>query len=131
MFFKSPILQDLVKKIKNETNGDEHCLISRLAVQKNNAVYLPCNHVYHVDFFNSLVKKKQICPYCRQGFDLALIQKRCQECGKITFIQNGLCKLHNINRCEFILVKGKRRGNLCDQKACYNSNYCKRHDQKS
>lgn len=127
--FQNPSLIRLVKTIRAESTGENRCLISRLQVTSKNSVCLPCNHIFHIDYYTN-IKKKHNCPYCGKWYNVNLLEKPCThlECSEMTTIQNGICKKHNKTTCTHVLSKGKRKGDACGANVINNSTpFCSRH----
>lgn len=124
----SPALLKLVKAIREESVGEHKCLISRLAVIERNSVELPCGHVFHIDYYSS-VKKKRRCPYCAKEYCPQTIELPCQHpgCQTMTPIRNRLCKQHNKPRCSFILTRGPSAGLQCSHAVRGQGSMCSRH----
>lgn len=129
--FKTPALNQLANILRASSRGEEHCLISRMSVDETNSVRLPCNHVYHIDYYSASVRKRHRCPYCALVYAPEDLERPCSECGQVTPIQNGKCKKHNQPRCSFIIKKGKNKGKECGLRAGTGFSVCARHKASS
>lgn len=93
--FRSESLNKLLQEIKNQSNSDNKCLISKLDILDNNAITLECGHSYRIDYFSKLIKKKNLsCPYCNFKFTRESIEKKCKVCNKTTISNLELCNKH-------------------------------------
>jgi hypothetical protein len=89
----------------NSVKGEE-CMICHFPIDENgNMVKLSCNHLYHHNCINYLVKNNIIiCPYCQIKTNM----------NKITKSKPKLLK----TSCTTILKTGKNKGNICNRKNC-------------
>lgn len=132
--FKNTYFNDLLAEIQKESKNENKCLISRLDLYAYNSITLPCNHSYRVDYFSKIIRKHSPkCPYCSISFTPVLLQKNCSYltkkntvCGKTTYCNSGLCKVHGsimfAPKCTHILKNGK----ICT-KIQFENEKCKTH----
>ena len=106
----------------------ELCGICGLDIDIEYKYTLPtCNHTFHYEcLLKSLIHNysEKKCPYCRTNVPLLPVV-------------NGLKKLypgiHDVNselnnvKCNHILIKGKRKGELCNKNCKLGYNKCKIH----
>jgi hypothetical protein len=124
----------------------EDCGICGLLISDKFSHTLTCNHTFHYEclmksFQNSSVFKKQFnhCPYCRQksdylplvnGLKKVLPNVHCKNTTGSIQEKKLLLKNNYSKRCEFILTKGKNKGNLCGKNCNLGYNTCKAHMNK-
>ena len=122
----------------------EDCGICGLSIDEKFSHTLKCNHTFHYEclmksFQNINKYKKNIynhCPYCRKNTDyLPLVN------GLKNVVPNVHChnntsnikekkeelKNNYSNRCEFLLTRGKNKGNSCGKNCSLGYNTCKTH----
>lgn len=93
--FRSESLNKLFQEIKNQSNSNNKCLISKLDLYDNNTVTLECGHSYRINYFSKLINKKILtCPYCNFKFTRESIEKKCTICDKKTISNLSLCNKH-------------------------------------
>lgn len=133
--------------MSNCTNESEDCGICGLSIKDKFSYTLVCNHTFHYEclmksFQNTPKYKKNIynhCPYCRKNSEyLPLVN------GLKKVVPNVHChnntnsikekkedlKNNYSNRCEFILTRGKNKGNACGKNCSLGYGYCKTHLEK-
>ena len=125
-------------------NNDEECSICGLELKEKYQHKLPCNHVFHYECllktFISLnkdtYKYSNNCPYCRSpcdylpvvnGLKKLIVGVHFETVQEFTD-ENGILKLKN-NSCQYILKKGKNKGNQCNKKCFLGYEYCKIHKE--
>ena len=131
----------------SESKGEqEDCGICGLSIDDKFSYTLVCNHTFHYEclmksFQNTHKYKKEYnhCPYCRKNTDyLPLVN------GLKKVVPNVHChnntnsikekkedlKNNYSNRCEFILTRGKNKGNPCGKNCSLGYNTCKAHLNK-
>lgn len=121
----------------------EDCGICGLSIDDKFSHTLKCNHTFHYEClmksFQSTHKYKKEynhCPYCRKNTDyLPLVN------GLKKVVPNVHCinttsnikekkeelKNNYSNRCEFLLTRGKNKGNSCGKNCNLGYNTCKTH----
>lgn len=122
----------------------EDCGICGLSIDEKFSHTLKCNHTFHYEclmksFQNINKYKKNIynyCPYCRKNSEyLPLVN------GLKNVVPNVHCinttsnikekkeelKNNYSNRCEFLLTRGKNKGNSCGKNCILGYNTCKTH----
>lgn len=122
-----------------EDNGEnidrKRCLISNEMIHKQDGIQLQCGHFfrYHCLFQEYLVNKsfrttsKSVkCPYCRRTQNGILPYKTGYE--KIEGLNYPESRAMKTQKCEFILKRGKRKGEICGKYS--NTQYCKKCSQK-
>ena len=125
----------------------EDCGICGLSIDEKFSHTLKCNHTFHYEclmksFQNINKYKKNIynhCPYCRKNSEyLPLVN------GLKNVVPNVHChnntsnikekkeelKNNYSNRCEFLLTRGKNKGNSCGKNCILGYNTCKTHMDK-
>ena len=118
--------------------SEEDCSICGLKLLDKYSHNLQCNHIFHYEclmktFIRSKMYKSNTnsCPYCRET------------CGYLPIV-NGLKKIfigvhvsnakelismidHKNTPCQFILTRGKNKGNQCSKNCFLGYDYCKVH----
>jgi len=139
-------LVNIVMEIKSH-KGDE-CLICHFPIDLDLLIKLKCNHSYHNNCINNIIKDKVgiTCPYCQTVTNKSIQDKTIQgnliiklesnKCKKIikTGVNKGKecniiqCKRHNkiekvLVLCKEILMSGKKKGLPCNRNNCkYHNN---------
>ena len=122
--------------------SDEECSICGLELKDKYCQELNCNHKFHYEclmksFMNtSKLNKnnKNNCPYCRSSCDYLPVVNGLKklivgvhfETIQEFIDENGIIKNKNIY-CQYILKRGKNKGNKCDKKCFLGYEYCKIH----
>ena len=124
-------------------NNDEECSICGLELQTKFCYELKCNHKFHYEclmktFMNIPKIKYQInsCPYCRSPCDYLPVVNGLKklivgvhfETVQEFSDENGFTKLNN-KPCQYILKKGKNKGNQCSKNCYLGYDYCKIHKE--
>lgn len=113
----------------------KRCLISNELIDKQDGVQLHCGHFfrYHCLFQEYWVNKsfrttsKSVrCPYCRRTQKGILPYKAGYE--KIQGLNYPESRAMKTQKCEFILKRGKRKGEVCGKYS--NTQHCKKCSQK-
>ena len=121
----------------------EDCGICGLSIDDKFSYKLVCNHTFHYECLmksfqniNKYKKEYNHCPYCRKNTDyLPLVN------GLKKVVPNVHCinttsnikekkeelKNNYSNRCEFLLTRGKNKGNSCGKNCNLGYNTCKTH----
>jgi len=124
--------------------GQEDCGICGLSIDEKFSHTLKCNHTFHYEclmksFQNINKYKKNIynyCPYCRKNSEYLPLAN-----GLKKVVPNVHCinttsnikekkeelKNNYSNRCEFLLTRGKNKGNSCGKNCILGYNTCKTH----
>ena len=120
---------------------DEDCSICGLELKEKFCYELKCGHKFHYEclmksFVNipKLNKMKNSCPYCRAPSDYLPVVNGLKKltvgvhCATVQELsdENGILKLKN-NPCQYILKKGKNKGNQCGKNCYLGYDYCKVH----
>lgn len=126
--FKDPDILYLMDQLKKSSTSEQRCLVSRVDINDENSVVLPCGHWYHVDYYKG-IKKKRKCPYCGQSFEPDLLERPCTVCGTLTELRNTKCVKHNQKKCQHILTCGKNKGSHCKNHVS-DTLFCRRHTVK-
>lgn len=122
----------------------EDCGICGLSIDEKFSHTLKCNHTFHYEclmksFQNINKYKKNIynyCPYCRKNSEYLPLAN-----GLKKVVPNVHCinttsnikekkeelKNNYSNRCEFLLTRGKNKGNSCGKNCILGYNTCKTH----
>lgn len=121
----------------------EDCGICGLSIDEKFSHTLKCNHTFHYECLmksfqniNKYKKEYNHCPYCRKNSEyLPLVN------GLKKVVPNVHCinttsnikekkeelKNNYSNRCEFLLTRGKNKGNSCGKNCNLGYNTCKTH----
>ena len=123
--------------------SDEDCSICGLELKEKFCYELNCNHKFHYEClmksFMNISKlnnknNKNNCPYCRSpcdylpvvnGLKKLIVGVHFETVQEFTD-ENGILKLKN-NSCQYILKKGKNKGNQCSKNCYLGYDYCKIH----
>ena len=125
--------------------SDEECSICGLELKDKYTYELNCNHKFHYEclmksFMNTSKlnnkNNKNNCPYCRSpcdylpvvnGLKKLIVGVHFETVQEFTD-ENGILKLKN-NSCQYILKKGKNKGNQCSKNCYLGYDYCKIHKE--
>lgn len=126
----------------SETESED-CGICGLSIKDKYSYTLACNHTFHYEclmksFQNTHKYKKEYnhCPYCRKNSDyLPLVNGLKKVVPNVHCFNNTssikekkeLLKNNYSNKCEFILTRGKNKGNACGKNCSLGYNTCKTH----
>lgn len=141
------LVNGLVNELENESITEiEDCGICGLSIDDKFSYTLKCNHIFHYEclmksFQNTPKFKKEMnhCPYCRKKSDyLPLVNGlkkiipnvHCKNTTNSIQDKKEILKSNYSNRCEFILTRGKNKGNLCNKNCNLGYNTCKLHMNK-
>ena len=130
----------------SETESDD-CGICGLSIDDKFSYTLACNHTFHYEclmksFHNIPKHKKNLnnhCPYCRKNSDyLPLVNGlkkvlsgvHCDIYPSSYAHKKEELKSNYSNKCEFILTRGKNKGNPCGKNCILGYNTCKVHKNK-
>ncbi len=89
-----------------------------------------CNHSFHYEcLLKSLINNynEKTCPYCRTSVPFLPIVNGLNK--KYSGINNPNENYYSVN-CNHILIKGKRKGELCNKKCKLGYYQCKTHFKK-
>ncbi len=127
-------------------SDSDDCGICGLSIKDKYSYTLACNHTFHYEclmksFQNTHKYKKEYnhCPYCRKNSDyLPLVNGLKKVVPNVHCLNNTnsikekkeLLKNNYSNRCEFILSRGKNKGNPCGKNCSLGYGYCKTHLEK-
>lgn len=123
----------------------EDCGICGLSIKDKFSYTLVCNHTFHYEClmksFNNIPytinkKKSNQCPYCRKNSEyLPLVNGlkkiipgiHCSiESDTISSKNKELKEKYNL-KCDYILTRGKNKGNACGKNCSLGYNTCKTH----
>ena len=121
----------------------EDCGICGLSIDEKFSHTLKCNHTFHYECLmksfqniNKYKKEYNHCPYCRKNTDyLPLVNGLKNVVPNVHCINNTSnikekkeeLKNNYSNRCEFLLTRGKNKGNSCGKNCSLGYNTCKTH----
>jgi len=120
---------------------DEDCSICGLEFNEKFCYELKCGHKFHYEclmksFMNitKINKSKNSCPYCRAPSDYLPVVNGLKklivgvhfETVQEFSDENGFTKNKN-NPCQYILKRGKNKGNQCGKNCYLGYDYCKIH----
>jgi hypothetical protein len=128
----------------SETESED-CGICGLSIKDKFSYTLACNHTFHYEClmksFNNISytinnKKSNQCPYCRKNSEyLPLVNGlkkiipgiHCSiESDTISSKNKELKEKYN-QKCDYILTRGKNKGNYCGKNCSLGYNTCKTH----
>ena len=125
----------------------EDCGICGLSIDDKFSHTLICNHTFHYEcliktFQNTPKYKKELnhCPYCRKnsnylplvnGLKRVIPSIHCKNNTNNIIETKTNLKNNYSNKCEFILTRGKNKGNPCDKNCNLGYNTCKTHMNKN
>ena len=129
------------------TTEQEDCGICGLPINDKFSHTLVCNHTFHYEclmksFQNTPKYKKDIynhCPYCRKNSDYLPLVNGLKKVVPNVHCHNNTSSIKEkkedlknnySNRCEFILTRGKNKGNTCGKNCSLGYNTCKTHMNK-
>lgn len=126
------------------TTEQEDCGICGLPINDKFSHTLKCNHTFHYEclmksFQNTPKYKKDIynhCPYCRKNSEYLPLVNGLKKVVPNVHCHNNTSSIKSAkedlknnysNRCEFILTRGKNKGNACGKNCSLGYNTCKTH----
>ena len=128
------------------TNESDDCGICGLSIKDKYSYALVCNHTFHYEclmksFQNTHKYKKEYnhCPYCRKNSDYLPLVNGLKKVVPNVHCHNNTSSIKEkkedlknnySNRCEFILSRGKNKGNHCGKNCILGYGYCKTHLEK-
>ena len=122
----------------------EDCGICGLSIDEKFSHTLKCNHTFHYEclmksFQNINKYKKNIynyCPYCRKNSEYLPLANGLKKVVPNVHCHNNTSNIKEkkeelknnySNRCEFLLTRGKNKGNSCGKNCNLGYNTCKLH----
>ena len=122
----------------------EDCGICGLSIDEKFSHTLKCNHTFHYEclmksFQNINKYKKNIynhCPYCRKNSEYLPLVNGLKKVVPNVHCHNNTSNIKEkkeelknnySNRCEFLLTRGKNKGNSCGKNCILGYNTCKLH----
>jgi hypothetical protein len=121
----------------------EDCGICGLSIDDKFSHTLKCNHTFHYEclmksFQNTHKYKKEYnhCPYCRKNSDYLPLVNGLKKVVPNVHCHNNTSNIKEkkeelknnySNRCEFLLTRGKNKGNSCGKNCSLGYNTCKTH----
>ncbi len=121
----------------------EDCGICGLSIDEKFSHTLKCNHTFHYEclmksFQNTHKYKKEYnhCPYCRKNSEYLPLVNGLKKVVPNVHCHNNTSNIKEkkeelknnySNRCEFLLTRGKNKGNSCGKNCNLGYNTCKTH----
>jgi hypothetical protein len=127
----------------SESIESEDCGICGLSIDDKFSHTLKCNHTFHYEclmksFQNTHKYKKEYnhCPYCRKNSEYLPLVNGLKKVVPNVHCHNNTSNIKEkkeelknnySNRCEFLLTRGKNKGNSCGKNCSLGYNTCKIH----